>query len=947
VIREALQTHRRQIVAAVVAALALVVVFIMAQPIDTVEHDRVLGDIRELAQRDSELAEAALRLNYQDTVNYDRVVSIMLRLEQLSLDLGEHLKKGRLPDTPGFRRRVTDLQDHVAWRSATLESFKSDNAVSKSSLSVLPKLVADASAELNKSQTRLEQQLNRVLVDALAMRSEGSDATKANFATDIDVLSRLGMQLPAPHGAAVDLVVKHATLVLDSAARTVRHLPSIGTSGRERLGSDLDRAYQLHYKQSQLVASRFRLVLFLVAFAMLVYSANVYLRWREQGKRLESAMRELDQRQNALDLHAIVSASDVQGNITYVNDRFEEISGYTREELIGVNHRVLKSDEHSDEFFRQMWRTIASGMVWHGQIKNKSKDGRHYWVDATIVPFYDDSGKPVQYMSIRTDITAQVDLRTQLEAQRQLLQNVMDTLGEGVFTLDLRGRCSYLNREAQTMLGWTLADLNDQDFFQLIRRASDTSMDDHNLIEICLRRGETYRSEDEIFLHRVGREFPVSIVCSPLSNGQELVGLVAAFQDISQRKAAQTALIVAKEAAEAGSRAKSDFLATMSHEIRTPMNGIIGMTDLALDTELDSQQQEYLNLVKSSATALLSIINDILDFSKIEAGKVELEQIAFDLLHLLQDTKLLMGIRAQEKGLSLVLEGADALPPVLRGDPNRIRQVLINLLGNAIKFTSTGTVTLRVSALPIDGQQFQVCLSVQDQGIGIPPEKLESIFAPFTQADTSTTRKYGGTGLGLTISSKLVQAMGGHLQVESTTGVGSTFSFCIELAQGTPADLLFSDPADATGPAEPFPAGKEVAVPSGTAPEAQGMSILLAEDHVVNQKLALTLLARWGHRVVLAVNGREAVEKSAEQDFDLILMDMQMPEMGGVEAAVLIRQREAGTGRHTPIIAQTANAMAEDRERCLQAGMDAHISKPLQPQKLRELLNSYASREHQ
>jgi PAS domain S-box-containing protein len=448
-----------------------------------------------------------------------------------------------------------------------------------------------------------------------------------------------------------------------------------------------------------------------------------------------------------------------------------------------------------------------------------------------------------------------------------------------------------------------------------------------------LERGIPIYNVEEI-IKKQNAEIYLSTNLAPVKNlSGQVIGLVGVSYDITDRKNYEIELKKAKEQAEAGTKAKSEFLANMSHEIRTPMNGIIGMAEILKQTELNGEQVLLLDAIDISANSLLSLINDVLDFSKIEAGKLDFEIIDFNLLHVLGDVERILVTKANEKGLDFRITYDETMPSLLKGDPHRLKQVILNLAANAVKFTAKGHVEVRIKLEKNKHNHHLLRFEVNDTGIGVSKEGRKSLFREFSQVDSSTTRKYGGTGLGLSISKKLVEMMNGKIGMDSKFGKGSTFWFTAEFGKVDKIE-------------------KEVLVIEKEKLDLisridKDLSVLLVEDNKINQKIALHNLMQAGYKVELAENGHEAVMKFKSGKFDMILMDVLMPVMNGFKATEKIRAIEQyrvlknkNFIHHVPIIALTANAMKGDREACLAAGMDGYISKPFKQKDLAELLHN-------
>jgi two-component system, sensor histidine kinase and response regulator len=747
---------------------------------------------------------------------------------------------------------------------------------------------------------------------------------------------------------------------------------------------------------------------------------------------------------------------DLGGVFKSVNAAYCRMTGRTEEELLGSSFKSVFQDEEKVKAtvaaYARVYETGEPLKAFEHTITRK--DGTRRIVEDTISLKRDVSGKPVGFIGIRRDCTERHLAAEKLRLSEERYRAVLERIEDGYFEIELsrKGRYEYVNDAFCRTTGYSREELIGQSYEKFFD--SETVALLYKNYHHVYRTGEPLKALEYSLVAKDGtKRFVEESVSLRKDASGAVVGFMGIRRDATARKLVAQELAAAKESAEAASMAKSEFLANMSHEIRTPMNGIIGMTELALDTELTPYQVECLSTVRSSAESLLTILNDILDFSKIESRKLDLEQVPFSLDTVIEETVKPLAVRAHQQGLEFITDVPPEIHTSLVGDPFRLRQVLTNLLVNAIKFTEHGYVMLTVREEAIRDRRVALRFSVADTGIGIPRDKQDTIFEAFSQADGSTTRRFGGTGLGLAISSTLVRMMGGHIVVHSSPNEGSTFEFSIGFnltsdqtmpphamrlrkirtlivddntvnrsifesqllrwgmqpvtvaggqeaiealtiahRQGMPFKLMLLD-AQMPGvdgfevatkvARRPELAGitimmltsggrygdsarcrelgistylskpvkqadlfdaichaldgttdktpKRVAAPIVPTDQIRRMKVLLAEDNIVNQRVAVGLLQRRGHDVTVVSTGVEALDALKTGRFDVVLMDVQMPVMGGFEATAAIRRAEEETGQHLRIVAMTAHAMAGDRERCLAAGMDGYLAKPIDP----------------
>ncbi|GAB4397305.1 MAG: hypothetical protein OHK0048_05190 [Rhodoferax sp.] len=628
---------------------------------------------------------------------------------------------------------------------------------------------------------------------------------------------------------------------------------------------------------------------------------------RAAQARLEAIQRDNEALLSTLDLVGHISTADAGGRILDVNDAFCRLSGYSREELIGQTHAIVNSGTHPPAFWQDLWRTIQTGMPWRGEICNRAKNGELFWVDTFIAPFIDNDGQVVKYVAIRTDITERKKAQALAQRNAELLEGSIAALDDGFALYDDQDRLVLFNQRYRELYALSAPAIRIGATFEEILRYGvahgqyPEARDLPDVEEWIQQRLEGHRQPHLRTTQHLCDGRTLRVTEQRMPNGYTVGFRV----DITE-------LVQATQSAQQASRSKSQFLANMSHEIRTPMNAILGMLTLLSKTQLDERQRDYLAKSDSAAQSLLALLNDILDLSKAEAGKITLDPHPFSLMQLLKDLEFIVSAYIGSRPVKLEFVPGPKLPARVVGDALRLKQVLINLCSNAVKFTPQGTVTVEVECLAQEGQSVLLKFSVRDTGIGIAPENQSKIFEGFTQAEASTTRRYGGTGLGLAISQRLVRLMGGELRLNSALGQGSQFYFSVTLP-------LANEPQSA---AEPVPA----APPQG--PALDGMRILLAEDNLVNQQIACELLRSEGAEVVVAGDGQQALDCVARdaRGFDVVLMDVQMPVLDGLAATRQLRQQyDANT---LPIVAMTANAMDSDRQVCLEAGMNDHVGKP-------------------
>lgn len=638
------------------------------------------------------------------------------------------------------------------------------------------------------------------------------------------------------------------------------------------------------------------------------------------------AQEELKLRNSALQAAAdAILITDNKAHIQWCNQAFTELTGYTLDEAYGQTPRILYSGENPPAVYQQLWQTIFSHKPWSGEMINRHKDGHAYHEEQTITPLVNDQGIISHFIAIKRDISERKRAEQALEQANQRNKLILESIGEGLFGVDLKGKITFINPAALAMLGYSHGEIIGQDASILTHRAKKyASRPVNSQVYGVLQDSQPRRNDNESFWNKNGSTIPVEYYSAPIIDNGETTGAVVVFRDITIRLEAQRAAQASRRAAEEMARTKSDFLAKMSHEIRTPMNGVLGMLELLSDTQPSTEQHEYLEVAKSAADSLLSIINDVLDFSRIESGKLELEYIDFNLQQTLEDAVALMSQRAHNKGIELAEFIPDNIPLMVKGDPYRLRQVLSNLISNAIKFTGQGEVVLTAALKQTTEDRREVRFEIRDTGIGIAPEHQKHLFESFRQAHSAITGRYGGTGLGLAITKELVEKMGGQIGLHSVPGEGTIFWFEI-----------------------PFRIGEQQAQPVVSPQIDKRLSelhVLVIDDNTTNLNILTSYLGQWKISCLAESSGPQALQRletlaAQDQLPDIVLLDAQMPHMDGLE---LSRRLSADERFDNIPCIMLSSLGSELKAAALESGCSIYLNKPVRKGILKDALISMA-----
>ena len=971
--------------------------------VNLTQYEEMTDVLAQLKNQDMRMNEHMLMAGNGTLVNFDMIVQLSKSLSRLEKRLIEMKNKMSEHDRLAIESISEQLFLELKKKNRNLEQYKSEHSILRNSQAFIPNEIAHLAPLL---WIETQAKLYDLNADIAIYITSPTERLQQHILTMLNALK--GNESIADADIVLANIFKHVQVVVDTAmtlhrlSREVLHQPTLQLIESIELQQQLSHAKAVRYNDNLMFIMSGLALLGLFVIILVVQ------RLRLVAAKMKESVTELEYMKFALDQHSIVGITDRAGRITYANDKFCEISQYSREELIGQDHRILNSGFHPKTFFFNMWKSIAKGETWHGEIQNKCKDGSLYWVATSIVPFLGKEGQVEHYIAIRTDITSRKEeevrsaslarfpaenpypvmridsrgtiiyanhashiildalhlrvgdllpanmqqdckavfsdknnLTTELilgdstleltysslsgtfdinlyardisEMKRNIdkvadsekrIRKVMDSSLDGMSLIDANGYVTYWNPQAEKVFGWTRTEMIGENSLDKIFPPEEMLKAQQQFSSMMNQRTEI------IGLHKSGYEVNIELSVLMIKTKNVFDYFSMTMHDISERIQSEKKLQDARDLAIESSKMKSMFLSTVSHEIRTPMNGIIGMTDLLLDTDLDAEQREFAKTIHSSSDALLMIINDILDFSKIEAGHLDIDCTAFSLASMVEASVGVVAIKAHEKGLMLNVFIDPKIPEVLIGDAGRLRQIMLNIIDNAVKFTAQGNVTIHVKCIRRSDKQVTVTFSVRDTGIGLSKEAQGRLFQPFVQADGSTTRQYGGTGLGLAICKKLVQLMGGEIELFSELGKGSMFSFELTLPVSDDEDLQTRS-YDAT--------------------LLSNLNVFIVDGDANACFILEQYLRFWNMQVSSVQDCASALQQlhagDDSQAIDVIIIARELPDGSGIDIASEIRKLSALAD--VPLILHAGYVHSSLKHKARDAGFCAVLPKPI------------------
>jgi len=997
-----MKTYQTTILALVASAIVLFYVFGNQYfRINLSQNEQMIKVLAQLKDQDVRLNEHMLLVGNGMLANFDSMVQISKKLNTLQDRLLKNLNSMPAEDSEELKviakQLFVELQQKLAW----VEQYKEEHAILNNSQVFVPSEIEHIAPLL---WVETQAKLYDLSADVAVYAAKPSKRMLKHIEMMIGLIKEDKKQSGSDH--VFSNIFTHIQVIVDKSQLLQRISRDVLRQPTMQLIDKIELLQQKQHAEAVQKNDDVMVIMSALALLGLLIIIVIVHRLRRVVADMKGTVSELEYLKFALDQHSIVGMTDSSGRIIYANDRFCDISQFSREELIGQDHRILNSGSHPKIFFFNMWKTISKGETWHGEIQNKRKDGSLYWVETSIVPFLGAEGKVERYIALRTDITSRKeeevrsvslarfpaenpypvmrldhngtviyandasyiildalhlsigdrlpadmqqdcktvfadnstlmaeltvgdetleltysslpgtmdinlyarnisDVKRSLEAiagSEQRIRQVMDTALDGMIMVDGNGHVTYWNPQAEKIFGWSSAEM--------IGEASlDKLFPAEQMLKVQQQFSSMMNQRTEIIgLHQSGETVHIEISVLMIKTKGVFDYFSIIVHDISERILSEKRLEEARDMAVESSKMKSMFLSTVSHEIRTPMNGVIGMTDLLLDTELDAEQREFAKTIHASSDALLMIINDILDFSKIEAGHMDIDCTAFSLPSMIEASVGVVALKAHEKGLMLNVFIDPEIPEVLVGDAGRLRQIMLNIIDNAVKFTAQGDVNVHIQCIEKSDAQVTMAFSIRDTGIGLSKEAQGRLFQPFVQADGSTTRQYGGTGLGLAICKKLVELMGGKIELFSELGKGSMFSF--ELT------MPISDDE-----------GLQTAVYDATL--LSGLHVFIVDGDANSCFILSQYLRFWNMQVISMQDSASALARlHADSDVaDVIIIAQALSDGSGLDMAQEVRKHPELAD--IPMILHAGYDHSSLKDKARDAGFSAVLPKPI------------------